>query len=280
MTVAPVWDTTDSLGRIPEYNTTPPPEVSYQCVYDDELGPCYEITGPDGQSLRIPQQYFEEGMRKAMESSFAIVSDGGLGSGFVIGHRPLANGKWQPIVATNAHVVTDDKNKVAKQVKAPYLGDLTREYTGLVLGATQFYKGGPDIALVALDMALDNPLQMPAASMETDLTKVLLGEPVLAVGNPLGQMGTMTRGIVSWKGKDGLIHTDAAINPGNSGGGLFRPDGTVVGINTWVLRQTKSGVPVEGFGYAQFAYGAVQYLLAQMPEEFRNSLVLPAHYVS
>lgn len=279
MSVSAVWDTTDPSGRIPEYNTTPPPNTGDQCVYDDELGPCYEITGPNGETLRIPQQYYEEGMRKAMQSSFAIVSDGGLGTGFLIGHRKLANGKWQPIVATNAHVVTDDKNKVVKNVKAPYLGDLSQEYEGFVLGATQFYKGGPDIALVALDVALDNPLQMPAAPLETDLNKVLLGEPVVAVGNPLGQMGTLTKGIVSWKGKDGLIHTDAAINPGNSGGGLFRLDGTVVGINTWVVR-SKNGVPVEGFGYAQFAYGAVQYILAQLPQEIKNNLVMPTNYVS
>ncbi|MDO8494335.1 MAG: trypsin-like peptidase domain-containing protein [Deltaproteobacteria bacterium] len=258
------WSSTAPDDYVPYYDTGTATNTS---GYE-------EITGPDGNSVRVPQRYYDEAIRRAFQSSFAITSEAGLGSGVVIGHRRLANGKWQPIVFTNTHVVTDDKNKVVKTVRMPYLGNPGQEFNGFVLGATQLKEGIPDIALIALDLALDNPLQMPAVPMETNINNVALGEPVIAVGNPLGQMGTITKGIVSNIHADGTIHTDAAINPGNSGGGLFRLDGTIIGINTWVLRRTEDGTAVEAFGFAQFAFSAVQYLLQQNPK-LAEGLVMP-----
>ncbi|HSM77666.1 MAG TPA: trypsin-like peptidase domain-containing protein [Bryobacteraceae bacterium] len=75
-----------------------------------------------------------------------------------------------------------------------------------------------------------------------DSDSVLVGQKVLAIGNPFGLDGTLTTGIVSSLGRniqaengrqlEGLIQTDAAINPGNSGGPLLDSHGTVVAINT------------------------------------------------
>ena len=82
-----------------------------------------------------------------------------------------------------------------------------------------------------------------------------VGEWVLAVGSPFGLTGTVTSGIVSAKGRDGMgiidyenfLQTDAAINPGNSGGPLVNLQGQVVGINTAIV--SRSGT-YNGIGFA------------------------------
>lgn len=89
------------------------------------------------------------------------------------------------------------------------------------------------------------------ATMSTEEARV--GQEVFTMGYPLGgNTATVTRGIISAVWEDDarwLIQTDAPINPGNSGGPLFNRDGEVVGINTFVIRQS-GGIAVEGFGFA------------------------------
>jgi serine protease Do len=87
-----------------------------------------------------------------------------------------------------------------------------------------------------------------------DASKVRVGQPVMAVGNPFGLGGTVTTGIVSARGRDiqsgpfdDYIQTDAAINRGNSGGPLFDMEGKVIGINTAIFSPTGGSV---GLGFA------------------------------
>jgi|tagenome__1003787_1003787.scaffolds.fasta_scaffold20948103_1 serine protease Do len=87
-----------------------------------------------------------------------------------------------------------------------------------------------------------------------DASKVKVGQPVMAVGNPFGLGGTVTTGIVSARGRDiqsgpfdDYIQTDAAINRGNSGGPLFDMDGKVIGINTAIFSPTGGSI---GLGFA------------------------------
>lgn len=78
-----------------------------------------------------------------------------------------------------------------------------------------------------------------------DSERLMVGQKVLAIGNPFGLDGTLTTGIISSLGRDiraednnvleGLVQTDAAINPGNSGGPLLDSSGNVIGINTAIL---------------------------------------------
>ena len=95
---------------------------------------------------------------------------------------------------------------------------------------------------------------MPVLAMG-DSTEILVGESVIAVGNPFGLTQTVTFGIVSAKGRTGIgiteyedfIQTDAAINPGNSGGPLINLEGMIVGVNTAIF--TRSG-GYQGIGFA------------------------------
>ena len=90
-----------------------------------------------------------------------------------------------------------------------------------------------------------------------DSTNLLVGQKVLAIGNPFGLERTLTTGIISSLDRTiqakngrkikGIIQTDAAINPGNSGGPLLNPRGEVIGMNTAILSQVGQSA---GIGFA------------------------------
>lgn len=89
----------------------------------------------------------------------------------------------------------------------------------------------------------------------SDSDELLVGDFVVAVGNPFGLGQTVTTGVVSALGRSGLgidgyedfIQTDASINPGNSGGALVNLAGELVGINTAIISRTGGSV---GIGFA------------------------------
>ena len=94
-----------------------------------------------------------------------------------------------------------------------------------------------------------------------DSSKLVVGDIVLAVGNPLGFQASVTQGIVSALGRDvpesatvtlpNVIQTSAEINPGNSGGALVDLDGNVVGIPTLgALDPEYQDLPAPGIGFA------------------------------
>jgi serine protease Do len=142
-----------------------------------------------------------------------------LGSGFIV--HP--NG----YLVTNNHVI--DR---ARQVSVE-LADGRKLQADLI-------SADPEADLAVLKIRTDQPL--PALSLG-DSSDLLIGEPVIAVGNPLGFSHSVSTGIVSAIHRDlkdnanrvlmgDLVQTDAAINPGNSGGPLLNAYGQVIGINT------------------------------------------------
>lgn len=155
----------------------------------------------------------------------------GVGSGVIFD----ANG----YIATNNHVVEN-----AQEITVS-LAD-GRVLTGRVLGADP----ATDLAVVKVDAT-----GLSAAAFG-DSDSLLVGEPALAIGNPLGLefKGSVTAGVISalnrsieiGERKFKLIQTDAAINPGNSGGALVNADGMVVGINSAKI----SVAGVEGIGFS------------------------------
>jgi len=113
----------------------------------------------------------------------------------------------------------------------------------------------PTTDVAVLRLKPDGKMPTLTAVSMGDSDALRLGEIVLAVGNPFGQSGTVTMGIVSAKGRadtgivtyGDFIQTDAAINPGNSGGALVNMRGELVGINTAIM--TRSGASA-GIGFA------------------------------
>lgn len=145
----------------------------------------------------------------------------GSGSGFVY---DASNG----LVLTNAHVVGD-----AKEVTLVFSDK--RRAKAKVVGRDE----RTDVAVLKTEAKGLKAVQVG------DLSKLRVGDPVMAVGAPFGLEMTVTAGIVSAKNRTlggqfvPFIQTDAAVNPGNSGGPLFSRDGAVVGINSQIY--TKSG---------------------------------------
>jgi serine protease Do len=141
----------------------------------------------------------------------------GTGSGVVIdakGH-----------ILTNNHVVED-----ADEVKVSFVDGKT--VSGKVVGTDP----KSDLAVVKVDGVDVKPARLG------DSEKLLVGEWVMAIGNPFGLDHTVTVGVLSAKNRSGFesgryedfLQTDASINPGNSGGPLVNLDGEVVGINTMI----------------------------------------------
>ncbi|MBS0339554.1 MAG: DegQ family serine endoprotease [Proteobacteria bacterium] len=142
----------------------------------------------------------------------------GVGSGFIL----TPDG----YVMTNAHVVED-----ASEVLVT-LAD-KREFKAKIVGADK----RTDVAVVKIDAT-----GLPAVKVG-DVSKLRVGEWVMAIGSPFGLENTVTAGIVSAKQRDTgdylpFIQTDVAINPGNSGGPLINMRGEVVGINSQIYSRS------------------------------------------
>ncbi|GAB6124863.1 trypsin-like peptidase domain-containing protein [Humidesulfovibrio idahonensis] len=146
-----------------------------------------------------------------------------LGSGVIIDGA-------KAYVLTNAHVITGATQIIARLQDG-------RVYKASLLGADQ----DMDLAVLRLDLP-KGAEPLPQARMG-DSSDLMIGEPVIAIGNPFGLTHTVTTGVVSALDRSvntgqhnitGLIQTDAAINPGNSGGPLLNILGQVVGINAAV----------------------------------------------
>ena len=143
-----------------------------------------------------------------------------LGSGFIIHRRGY--------IVTNAHVV-EGADEVEVILASGHM--LAAE----VLAADTEH----DVAILRVDPPDGVTLHEAELGDSSDL---MIGEPVIAIGNPLGYQHSVTTGIVSATDRtlpvapgwdlDGLIQTDASINPGNSGGPLLNAYGKVIGINT------------------------------------------------
>ena len=153
-----------------------------------------------------------------------------LGSGVIIDEDGY--------ILTNAHVILQ-ASKITVTLPDH------RECGATVVGAD------PNIDLAILKINVDAALPVPDVGESDD---VMIGETVIAIGNPFGLEHTVTTGVLSAQnrsiqGSDGRVYnnflqTDASINPGNSGGPLVNLDGELIGINTAIYARA------QGIGFA------------------------------
>jgi S1-C subfamily serine protease len=183
--------------------------------------------------------FIQAEVRSQVESPFGLPQDDSgiaTGSGFVLDDEGY--------VLTNAHVVEGAKEA----------GVRFTEESSLVEAKVVGSDLSTDLALLKIDPD-EAPKLRPLAL--GDSSKLRVGDPVIAIGNPFGYSRTVTTGIVSALQRqisapnnfqiDDVIQTDASINPGNSGGPLIDARGQVVGINSQIATGGANGSVGIGF---------------------------------
>jgi serine protease Do len=222
----PVADFSNSFVSIAEHVT--PAVVSITTSRDAKLMSDPRLRG------RVPpglEDFFQQFGPQRVEPQEAS------GSGFIV--------TKDGYILTNNHVVAD-----ADRVTVTL--DDQRVFKAKVIGRDPT----TDVAVIKIEAT-----DLPVVSLGDD-NAAKVGEWVLAIGNPLGLRETVTAGILSAKGRDGVdlrgllpskygvsdfLQTDAAINPGNSGGPLVDGHGDVIGINSAIASPTGY---YSGYGFA------------------------------
>jgi len=175
--------------------------------------------------------FFEEFFRDFFDPRFERRQQStSLGSGVII------DGK-RGFILTNAHVIERSGN-----IKV--MLDDEREFEAKIVGAD------PDSDLAVLQ--IDSPDALPSIEMGSS-DVLMIGETVIAIGNPFGFSQTVTTGVISAVDRSirtegrvylDFIQIDASINPGNSGGPLLNINGDLIGINTAIYAKA------QGIGFA------------------------------
>ena len=183
----------------------------------EQRSPFYQY---DGRTNSFFQQFMSPGRNQTLTN---------LGSGVLIdADRHILTNEHVVVGATRIRVVLNDG----------------REYEAHVIGADPTN----DLAVLQVDTQDELPWIPTGTSAD-----ILVGEPVIAIGNPFGFSNTVTTGVISATDRSihigdhsfhGFLQTDASINPGNSGGPLLNAEGALIGINTAIFG---SG---QGIGFA------------------------------
>ena len=160
----------------------------------------------------------------------------GAGSGVIISDDGY--------IVTNNHVICKNDNATVAESISVRTRD-GKDYEAEVIGTD----AQADVAVIKIDAT-----GLTAATFG-DSDSLEVGDEVIAIGNPLGELGgTVTNGIISALAREvevegqtmNLLQTNAAINPGNSGGGLFNMNGQLIGL----VNAKSGGSNIEGLGFA------------------------------
>jgi serine protease Do len=179
------------------------------------------------------------------------------------------------IIDENGYLLTNDHVVRRAQTIGVQFNTGTNLYEATIIASD----AKRDVALLKIKARPGEKFRTIRMAREDDL---LLGETVLALGNPFGLGGSVSRGILSSKNRTmpeegaplnipNWLQTDAPINPGNSGGPLINLKGELIGLNVAVFNQTQEGQPVQGIGFA-IPIRLVQEALGDiLPTEFVKS---------
>ena len=219
--------------------TSGDPVVIYRSVEDAPTS----TSGSEGGDLTYAQvatmvkdSVVEINTEYTVYSMWFQYASGGAGSGVILSEDGY--------IITNNHVVTNESTGEIAETITVRLTDGT-EYKAKVVGTD----ADADIAMLKIEATGLTAAQCGNSDLLT------VGEELLVVGNPLGELGgTVSNGIVSATEREiqvegvtmSLIQTNAAVNPGNSGGGMFNMKGQLVGV----VNAKSSGTGIEGLGFA------------------------------
>ncbi len=262
-----------AIGSRAYHNYTPPPlvtaapsttvsatvpgiQTSFAPIVDKDLPAVVNISSSKlvRNSGSVPTIFMDPFFRQFFGDDFgrqarppSNAKQTGLGSGVIV----RADG----YILTNNHVIDG-----ATDIDVTLLDK--RKFKAKIIGTDS----KTDLGVLKIDAK-----DLPTLTLG-DSTRVRVGDIALAMGQPFGLGQTVTMGIISAKGRNGLgiiegyedfIQTDAAINPGNSGGALVDVRGDLIGINTAIL--TRNGGGNQGVGFAvpiNLAHGVMDQMIA------------------
>ena len=227
-------------------NAATSPTVGAKACVDNRTGAMYlakSATCPSGRTLTaISGDSIDVGAIASIATPSVVsiaervISGSGTGSGWI--YKSNSNSTY---IVTNNHVVADFATSSS--------GTLTVElnngdqYPATIVGRDSNY----DLAVIKISKG-----NLPELSLG-DSSKVSVGDPVVAIGSPLGLASTVTSGIISALNRPvttgsygaesyvNAIQTDAAINPGNSGGALLDGNGRIIGVNSAIATLSNGG---------------------------------------
>jgi len=195
-----------------------PAVVNISTVVTERVSPFFPFGGDEFFKDFFPEMFSREYKHSSLGSG--VIIDGEKG-----------------YIVTNHHVV-------ARATEIKVITSNQKEYKGRTLGSDP----RSDLAVIKVDAKE----KLPEAKLGNS-EDMMIGETVIAIGNPFGLTHTVTTGVVSAidrsvRAEDRIyrhfIQTDASINPGNSGGPLLNIDGDVIGINTAIYQKA------QGIGFA------------------------------
>ena len=195
-------------------------KLSFAEIYAANVDSCVSINVSS-----VGYNYFGQAVQSASSGSGFIITD----DGYIVTNYHVING------ATNVSVTLNNG----------------KTYEAQIVGGEEDY----DIAVVKVDPG-EEKLKSVVIGQSS---KLLVGEDVLAIGNPLGELTfSLSEGIVSCLDREinvdgtpfNMIQITAAVNSGNSGGPLFNTYGEVVGIVSAKYSSSSAGTSVEGLGFA------------------------------
>lgn len=175
----------------------------------------------------FPRKTIEQCVEDVAEAVVKVTSPAGIGSGFFINE--------QGYLVTNYHVIERETKIEVTMFKKTKDGFDKKTFKKVKIEAINPFV---DLALLKVEelgpaglAGGDSPVRFVHLG---DVGEIKAGEPVFAIGNPLGLERTVTNGVISTTNRafEGLIYlqTNADINPGNSGGPLFNLAGEVIGV--------------------------------------------------
>ena len=189
-----------------------------------------EVDSPVPEIVPVPENQEENNdlLNEFLEESSLIPAEqelqqGGHGTGFFVGKN---------LIVTNHHVIDGG-------VQHEYLIRLKNKswhaYKARLISADE----DTDIAILEIINPDSDVMNIVPLTFAPSLPRI--GEPVFAIGHPLGLMWSVTQGVTSYLNRkinniwQSLVQTDTAVNPGNSGGPLFNLRGKVVGVNVMII---------------------------------------------